>query len=461
MQVKIIGAGLAGCEAALWLADRGVQVKLYEQKPAKYSPAHKSAGFAELICSNSLKAERPDSASGLLKIEMKMMGSHLLDAAETARVAAGGALAVDRDTFSAEVTRMVEAEPNITVHRERVEHIDESTPILVATGPLTDGALADEIGKLTGDERLHFYDAVAPIVTAESLDYEKVFAASRYDRGEADYLNCPFNKAEYEAFHAALAAAERAPLHDFDTGAEQSARPDPDAHGKKADTVTVYEGCMPIEVNARRGFDTLRFGILKPIGLPDPKTGKDPYAVLQLRRDNANGTLYNLVGCQTHLKFGEQKRVFSMIPALRNAEFVRYGVMHRNTFVDAPHVLDGTFAVPGTGVRLAGQITGTEGYMEAVATGLLAALNTYAEAIGADSVELPRVGALGALVGYATDPATVGYQPMHVNFGLVPPLEDGKRRSKRDRYQAYADRALEALDAYLAARSDLFGGDRS
>ena len=272
-KVTILGAGLAGCEAALWLAGKGVQVELYEQKPVHFSPAHKSEGFAELICSNSLKAERLDSASGLLKEEMRRMGSRLLTAAEETRVAAGGALAVDRDAFSAAVTRMVEQCENITVHREQVETIDESAPILVATGPLTDGALADEIGRLTGDERLHFYDAVAPIVTAESLDYGKVFAASRYDRGEADYLNCPFNKAEYEAFHAALAAAERAPLHDFDTGAEQSTKPDPDAHGKKADTVTVYEGCMPIEIMAARGADTMRFGPLRPVGLVDPNTG--------------------------------------------------------------------------------------------------------------------------------------------------------------------------------------------
>ena len=443
MQLNIIGAGLAGCEAALWLADRGVQVDLYEQKPTKFSPAHKSEGFAELICSNSLKAERPDSASGLLKIEMKMMGSHLLDAAETARVAAGGALAVDRDVFSTAVTEMVEKHPNITVHREEVTALDESAPVLVASGPLTEGALAQAVAALTGDHRLSFYDAVAPIVTAESLDYDKVFAASRYGRGEADYLNCPFNKEEYESFHAALIAAERAPLHDFDGD------------------LTVYEGCMPIEVMAARGADTIRFGPLRPVGLRDPRTGHRPWAAVQLRAENTARTLYNLVGFQTNLKFPEQKRVFSMIPGLEHAVFARYGVMHRNTFVDAPHVLDGTFAVPGTGVRLAGQITGTEGYMEAVATGLLAALNTYAEAIGAAGVELPRVGALGALLGYATDPATVDYQPMHVNFGLVPPLEDGKRRSKRDRYQAYADRALEALDAYLATRSDLFGGDRS
>ena len=275
-KVTVLGAGLAGCEAALWLAGKGVQVDLYEQKPMHFSPAHKSEGFAELICSNSLKAERLDSASGLLKEEMRRMGSQLLQAAEVARVAAGGALAVDRDTFSAEVTRRVEECPNITVHRQPVEHIDESAPILVATGPLTDGKLADEIGALTGDERLHFYDAVAPIVTAESLDYNKVFAASRYGRGDADYLNCPFNKAEYEAFHAALAAAERAPLHDFDTGAEQNAQPDPDAHGKKADTVTVYEGCMPIEIMAARGADTMRFGPLRPVGLVDPQHRPPP-----------------------------------------------------------------------------------------------------------------------------------------------------------------------------------------
>ena len=317
MQVNVIGAGLAGCEATLWLADAGVQVDLYEQKPGKFSPAHKSAGFAELICSNSLKAERPDSASGLLKLEMKMMGSHLLKAAETARVAAGGALAVDRDVFSAAVTEMVEKHPNITVHREEVTALDESAPVLVASGPLTEGALADAVAGLTGDHRLSFFDAVAPIVTAESLDYEKVFAASRYGRGEADYLNCPFNKEEYEAFHAELIAAERAPLHDFDGD------------------LTVYEGCMPIEVMAARGADTIRFGPLRPVGLRDPRTGHRPWAAVQLRAENTARTLYNLVGFQTNLKWGEQKRVFSMIPGLEHAEFVRYGVMHRNTFLES------------------------------------------------------------------------------------------------------------------------------
>lgn len=438
MQVNVIGAGLAGCEAALWLADAGVQVDLYEQKPGKFSPAHKSAGFAELICSNSLKAERPDSASGLLKLEMKMMGSHLLKAAETARVAAGGALAVDRDVFSAAVTEMVEKHPNITVHREEVTALDESVPVLVASGPLTEGALADAVAGLTGDHRLSFFDAVAPIVTAESLEYEKVFAASRYGRGEADYLNCPFNKEEYEAFHAELIAAERAPLHDFDGD------------------LTVYEGCMPIEVMAARGADTIRFGPLRPVGLRDPRTGHRPWAAVQLRAENTARTLYNLVGFQTNLTFPEQRRVFRMIPGLEEAEFFRYGVMHRNTFVDSPHVLDATFAIPGTTIRLAGQITGTEGYVEAIASGLAAALNTFADLKGADALALPATGALGSLIAYATDPSVVDYQPMHVNFGIVPALSDGKRRSKRDRYRAYSERALLDLDAYIASRPDLF-----
>ena len=396
-KVTILGAGLAGCEAALWLAGKGVQVELYEQKPVHFSPAHKSEGFAELICSNSLKAERLDSASGLLKEEMRRMGSRLLTAAEETRVAAGGALAVDRDAFSAAVTRMVEACENITVHREQVETIDESAPILVATGPLTDGALADEIGTLTGDERLHFYDAVAPIVTAESLDYGKVFAASRYDRGEADYLNCPFNKAEYEAFHAALAGAERAPLHDFDTGAEQSAKPDPDAHGKKADTVTVYEGCMPIEIMAARGADTMRFGPLRPVGLVNPNTGHRPWANVQLRAENKERTLYNIVGFQTNLKWGEQKRVFSMIPGLENAEFVRYGVMHRNTFLDAPRVLSAQLCLKEhPNVFFAGQITGFAGLVGAGRT------ETMRAVFGADKLDSGEIYVKGEKVHIRT-----------------------------------------------------------
>lgn len=432
MQVKIIGAGLAGCEAALWLADRGVQVELYEQKPARYSPAHKSAGFAELICSNSLKAERPDSASGLLKIEMKMMGSHLLDAAETARVAAGGALAVDRDVFSTAVTEMVENHPNITVRREEVTALDESAPVLVASGPLTEGALAQAVAALTGDHRLSFYDAVAPIVTAESLDYDKVFAASRYGRGEADYLNCPFNKEEYEAFHAALIAAERAPLHDFDGD------------------LTVYEGCMPIEVMAARGADTIRFGPLRPVGLRDPRTGHRPWAAVQLRAENTARTLYNLVGFQTNLKWGEQKRVFSMIPGLEHAEFVRYGVMHRNTFLDAPRVLSaGLCLKEHPNVFFAGQITGFEGYMESAACGLLAARNIYARLEGKELPAPPIDTMCGALIQYLTT-ENRHFQPMGANMGILPRTEEiNTIRDKRERYAALSQNAQNAMHAWV------------
>ena len=432
MQLNIIGAGLAGCEAALWLADRGVQVDLYEQKPTKFSPAHKSEGFAELICSNSLKAERPDSASGLLKIEMKMMGSHLLDAAETARVAAGGALAVDRDAFSTAVTEMVEKHPNITVHREEVTALDESAPVLVASGPLTEGALAQAVAALTGDHRLSFYDAVAPIVTAESLDYDKVFAASRYGRGEADYLNCPFNKEEYENFHAALIAAERAPLHDFDGD------------------LTVYEGCMPIEVMAARGADTIRFGPLRPVGLRDPRTGHRPWAAVQLRAENTARTLYNLVGFQTNLKWGEQKRVFSMIPGLENAEFVRYGVMHRNTFLDAPRVLSAQLCLKEhPNVFFAGQITGFEGYMESAACGLLAARNLYARLEGKQLPPPPADTMCGALVQYLTT-ENKNFQPMGANMGILPPLPAETRpRDKRLRYMAQAERAVASFQHWL------------
>ena len=445
-KVTILGAGLAGCEAALWLAGKGVQVELYEQKPVHFSPAHKSEGFAELICSNSLKAERLDSASGLLKEEMRRMGSRLLTAAEETRVAAGGALAVDRDAFSAAVTRMVEQCENITVHREQVEHIDASAPILVATGPLTDGALADEIGRLTGDERLHFYDAVAPIVTAESLDYGKVFAASRYDRGEADYLNCPFNKAEYEAFHAALAGAERAPLHDFDTDAEQSAKPDPDAHGKKADTVTVYEGCMPIEIMAARGADTMRFGPLRPVGLVDPNTGHRPWANVQLRAENKERTLYNIVGFQTNLKWGEQKRVFSMIPGLENAEFVRYGVMHRNTYLNSPQMLDRYYRLRrAPRIRFAGQMTGVEGYVESCASGALVGIETAAQVLGLPPVDFPQETAIGALSLYISGGSVGDFQPMNINFGIITPL-DHRVRGKRNKNAEISARSLQILD---------------
>ena len=432
MQCKIIGAGLAGCEAALWLTDAGVQVDLYEQKPGKFSPAHKSEGFAELICSNSLKAERPDSASGLLKLEMRAMGSHLLPAAETARVAAGGALAVDRDVFSAAVTAEVERNPNITIHREEVTALDESAPVLVASGPLTEGPLAEAIAALTGDHRLSFYDAVAPIVTAESLDYDKVFAASRYGRGEADYLNCPFNKEEYEAFHTALVGAERAPLHDFDGD------------------LTVYEGCMPIEVMAARGADTIRFGPLRPVGLRDPRTGHRPWANVQLRAENTARTLYNLVGFQTNLKWGEQKRVFSMIPGLEHAEFVRYGVMHRNTFLESPKVLTAKqYLKEHPNVFFAGQITGFEGYMESAASGLLAARQILARLQGRELPPPPPQTMCGSLLQYITTP-NKDFQPMGANMGILPRTpEIDAIRDKRERYAALSETAKQAMQAWV------------
>ena len=432
MQCKIIGAGLAGCEAALWLTDAGVQVDLYEQKPGKFSPAHKSEGFAELICSNSLKAERPDSASGLLKLEMRAMGSHLLPAAETARVAAGGALAVDRDVFSAAVTAEVERNPNITIHREEVTALDESAPVLVASGPLTEGPLAEAIAALTGDHRLSFYDAVAPIVTAESLDYDKVFAASRYGRGEADYLNCPFNKEEYEAFHTALVGAERAPLHDFDGD------------------LTVYEGCMPIEVMAARGADTIRFGPLRPVGLRDPRTGHRPWANVQLRAENTARTLYNLVGFQTNLNWGEQKRVFSMIPGLEHAEFVRYGVMHRNTFLESPKVLTAKqYLKEHPNVFFAGQITGFEGYMESAASGLLAARQILARLQGRELPPPPPQTMCGSLLQYITTP-NKDFQPMGANMGILPRTpEIDAIRDKRERYAALSETAQQAMQAWV------------
>ena len=436
MRATVIGAGLAGSEAAWQLAKRGVAVTLYEMKPQKMSPAHKSPLFAELVCSNSLRSDRIQNAAGLLKEEMRALDSLVMRAADAARVPAGGALAVDRERFSGMITDTLRSHPNVTVEEREISEIPDG-PVIVATGPLTSDAMADTIAHLPGMSTLHFYDAAAPIVMAESLDMEQVFRASRYDRGD-DYLNCPMNREQYDAFVEALLSAETAPVHGFEEN-------------------MVFEGCMPVESMARRGHMVLAFGPMKPVGLIDPRTGKEAYAIVQLRQDDAAGTMYNLVGFQTRLKFGEQKRVFGMIPGLENAEFFRYGVMHRNTFVDAPRVLDGSFAVPGTRVRLAGQITGTEGYTEAVASGLFAALNTFADLSSTGRVSLPLTGAFGSLVAYATSKDTVDYQPMHVNFGVVPPLEDGKRRSKRDRYAAYSARALADLDAYISTRPDLFG----
>lgn len=435
--VTVVGGGLAGSECALALAARGVPVRLFEMRPGTQSPAHHTGHLAELVCSNSLKATRLDSAAGLLKEELRRMGSTLIACAEEAAVPAGGALAVDREAFSRAVEERVAAEPFIEVVHEEVTSIPEGR-VVIAAGPLCSPELAARVQGLVGGEALSFFDAAAPIVDAATLDRSVLFTQSRYDDAAGgDYLNAPFNKEEYERFIDELLAAERVVQKDFE-------RRD------------LFQACQPIEEVARTGRDAVRFGALKPVGLTDPRTGYRPWAAVQLRAENREGTAYNLVGFQTNLTWPEQRRVFRLIPGLEQAEFFRYGVMHRNTFVDAPHVLDRTFAVPGTTVRLAGQICGTEGYVEAIASGLLAALNTYAELIGAPAVELPATGALGSLVAYATDPATQGYQPMHVNFGLVPPLTDGKRRSKRDRYAAYSSRALADLDAYLATRGDVF-----
>lgn len=438
--VIVIGGGLAGCECALQLADRGVRVRLYEMRPLASSPAHHSDRLAELVCSNSFKSTRYDSAAGMLKRELRAMGSVLMDCADRAAVPAGGALAVDRGLFSRYVEEAIASRSNIEVIRQEVTAIPEGR-VVIAAGPLCSPSLSEAVLGLVGGESLSFYDAAAPIVDAATLDMDVLFSQSRYEeQGSGDYLNAPLSREEYDTFIDGLVGAERVILKDFE-------RRD------------LFQACQPAEEVARTGKDAIRFGAMKPVGLIDPRTGKRPWAAVQLRAENAEHTAYNLVGFQTNLTFGEQKRVFRMIPGLENAEFFRYGVMHRNTFVDAPHVLDRSFAVPGTTVRLAGQITGTEGYTEAVASGLLAALNTFADMRGLDHVSLPDTSVFGALVSYATDPACVDYQPMHVTFGIIPPLEDGKRRSKRDRYTAYADRGGRDLQAYIASRVDLFGLD--
>ncbi len=428
--IRVIGAGLAGCEAAWQIARGGEEVELWEMKPGRYSPAHSSAGLAELVCSNSLKALRVESAAGLLKEEMKRMGSLLVSCALQCAVPAGGALAVDREEFSRLVTQAIEKEPRITLHRKEAVEIPAEGIVVIASGPLTSDRLAEQISALCGGS-LSFFDAAAPIVTAESLDMEHVFTASRYGRGgEDDYLNCPMNKEEYEAFYEALLSAERAPVHSFDVRAPK-----------------VYEGCMPIEVMAGRGPDTIRYGPMKPVGLRDPRTGRRPWAVLQLRRENKEGTLLNLVGFQTNLKFGEQKRVFGMIPALRRAEFVRYGVMHRNTFLDSPRLLDADFRFRQDGrLFFAGQMTGVEGYMESAASGLLAGRNALRTSRGQKSLILPPETMMGALSRHVAESASGDFQPMGANFGVLPPIEP-HIRDKKERYAALARRALEALSA--------------
>ncbi len=433
--VTVIGAGLAGCEAAWAAGERGARVELYEMKPDRYTPAHHSPDLAELVCSNSLKAARTDSAAGLLKEEMRRLGSVCIPAAWDCRVPAGGALAVDREKFSAAVTDRICHHPNITVRHEEWHRLPESGITVVATGPLTADDLAADIAARCGGA-LSFYDAAAPIVTADSVDMTCAFCASRYDRedsGDGDYINCPMNKEEYEAFHEALIHAETAPLHDFD----------------RAGDYRVYEGCMPIEALAKRGRDAIRFGPMKPVGLRDPRTGHRPWANLQLRRETAAGTMYNLVGFQTNLTFGEQKRVFGMIPALKNAVYTRYGVMHRNTFLDSPRLLTAGFQMRDEPRLLfAGQMTGVEGYMESAASGILAGINAVRYGRGKPPLILPRTTMIGMLAAYISDPSVVDFQPMGANFGMMPPLEQ-EIRAKRDRYAAYAERALQALAPFV------------
>ena len=429
-RITVIGGGFAGVEAAWAAANRGCRVTLYEMKGVRYSPAHHSDDLAELVCSNSFKAKRLASAAGLMKEEMRRMGSLCIEAAEACAVPAGGALAVDREAFSRLVTEKILLHKNIKLVREEVTAIPDS-PCIIAAGPLASDAISESIRALCGDG-LSFYDAAAPIVTRDSLDPEHYFTASRYERGgEDDYLNCPMNKAEYEAFYEALISAEAAPQHSFD---------------KRKD---VYEGCMPIEVMASRGKDTIRYGPLKPVGLRDPRTGHRPWAVLQLRRETKDGTLLNLVGFQTNLKFGEQKRVFSMIPALHDAEFVRCGVMHRNTFLDSPRLLNADYSLrQRPDLFFAGQITGVEGYMESAQSGLLAGVNLVRRLRGETTLVLPDTTIMGALSRYISDDSVRDFQPMGANFGVLPPIEP-KIRDKKLRYEALAQRSLTELEQYL------------
>ena len=432
MRANVIGAGLAGCEAAYQLAKRGIKVKLYEMKPVKRTPAHKSDLFAELVCSNSLKAARVASAAGMLKEEMRMLDSLLMKCADKCTVPAGGALAVDRDIFSNLVTEEIKNNPNIEIINEEIDTLDFDDPTVIATGPLTSDVLSNAISEKFGAS-LSFFDAAAPIVKAESVDMTSAFFASRYGKGDGDdYINCPMNKAEYEVFYNELINAERAPLHDFDVNNPK-----------------VYEGCMPVEVMAQRGVDTLRFGPMKPVGLTDPATGHRPWAVLQLRRENSKGTMYNLVGFQTNLKFPEQKRVFGLIPALKNADFCRYGVMHRNTFINSPTLLNGDYSLKNNNsLFFAGQITGVEGYMESASSGLMAGINCARFIKSKTTVVLPETSMIGALSRYISDETVTNFQPMGANMGVLPELLD-RPRDKKLRAEAYANRGIEDLNKYI------------
>ncbi len=431
MNVKVIGAGLAGSEAAWQLASRGIDVDLYEMKPEKMTPAHHSPDFAELVCSNSLRGDRLENAVGLLKEELRRCGSLILECAEATRVEAGGCLAVDRAGFSAMVTRRIRENPRIHVIPGEVTRMPEA-PVIIATGPLTSDALSGAIGEYFGADYLHFFDAAAPLVTAESVDMDLAWWQSRYDRGTPDYINCALDREQYETFVRELTRAEEAEVHGFEDR-------------------NVFEGCMPVEVMARRGQDTLRFGPMKPVGLTDPKTGREPYAVLQLRQDNAAKSVFNLVGFQTHLKFGEQKRVFSMIPALHDAEFVRYGVMHQNTFLQSPKLLDRYYADRRDPlVAFAGQMTGVEGYVESTASGYLAAVAMAARLQGRALPDFPKTTAIGALGSYISDAGIENFQPMNINFSIISPLEQ-RIRKKAEKNLAISNRALQTIDALVAS----------
>lgn len=429
--ITVIGAGLAGSEAAWQLAERGVMVDLYEMRPTKYTAAHHTDQFAELVCSNSLRGAGLENAVGLLKEEMRRLGSLVMSAADHNAVSAGGALAVDRELFSSEVTKRLEKHPKVSIHRQEVHRIPQSGITIVASGPLTSDDLAEDILRVTGEEVLSFYDAAAPIVTLESIDLSKAFWASRYDKGEADYLNCPMTRAEYDLFYTALVQAETAEVQGFEEG-------------------NVFEGCLPVEVMAKRGLQTLTFGPLKPVGLQDPRNGIKSYAVVQLRKENQAGTLLNLVGFQTHLKWGEQKRVFSLIPGLENAEFVRYGVMHRNTFLNAPKVLKADFSLKlKPEFFFAGQITGVEGYVESAASGLLAGLNAWRRLTQMPSLVFPAATTLGGLARHLEGSPSQDFQPMNINFGLLPPLAE-RIRNKREKNARISERALESLSEFCA-----------
>ena len=425
-KVTVLGAGLAGSECTWQLAKRGIQVQLMEMKPEKMTPAHVSPCFAELVCSNSLRSDELSNAVGLLKAEMRSMGSLIMESADANRVAAGGALAVDREGFSRYITDKLMHHENVEVISAEARSIPEGE-VVIATGPLSSDAIAKEIEKLCPDSDLHFYDAVAPIVTLDSVDMDSAYFASRYDKGTADYVNCPMEKEEYLAFVRELVDAKEAEVHGFDDGG-------------------VFEACMPVEVMARRGVDTLRYGPLKPVGLKDPRTGKEAYAVVQLRRDNADGTIYNLVGFQTHLTWGEQKRVFSMIPALRNAEFVRFGVMHRNTYLNSPALLDRYYRLRGNErISFAGQMTGVEGYVESAASGMLVGIETAARVLGLPAVDFPQETAIGALGLYISGGSVGDFQPMNINFGIITPL-DHRVKGKRNKNAEISARSLAIIE---------------